>query len=111
MKFRKKAHVVEAFKWEGSLMALQKWLNATGYGESSCVVSPEPIRAREIYMNNPVQKTSSRACIGDYIVRGIRGCYYAVQADLFLELYEEVSDEREESETDSPGSEGASSEV
>jgi hypothetical protein len=74
MKYRKKSIVVEAVQWfeDGDHSKVKPWEEKAGYGwiktlEGGHVVTP-----------------------GDWIVKGIKGEFYAVKPDIFFETYEDV---------------------
>lgn len=83
MKARKKPIVIEAVQWTGENASEVKEF----IGENKFLFNLEDkeitIRTLEGEMN---------AIPGDYIIKGVKGEYYPIKADIFKETYEEVKD-------------------
>lgn len=83
MKYRKKPIEVDAYQFK-----LNSWLS---YPEKY----PMVIEVQEGFGMAPVIKTLEGNMYihdGDYIIKGIKGEYYACREDIFNETYEVISD-------------------
>lgn len=84
-KYQHKPTVVEAIQFTGS-NAIDEMVKAWGTDFSKRYMRKVPstmeISTLEGIMN---------ACVGDWIVKGTRGCFYPVNQDLFYDLYKEVA--------------------
>ena len=83
MKYRKKSVVVEAIQWIGDWNAIWKFVhedNVVGKDKEDELV----IRTLEGNM---------KACLGDYIIKGVQGEFYPCKPDIFKLTYEEVKEE------------------
>jgi hypothetical protein len=90
MKFRKKPVVIDAVKWTGE--NLKEVIDFTGLNESANkwtwqeyenIVRIEGLR---IFTLEGVMC----ACVGDWIIKGVKGEFYPIKNDIFEATYEEV---------------------
>lgn len=95
-KFRKKPVVIEAVQFE-HLMTCEELYGVFGIpytvGQEP---KPYPFRFadRSVYMVTPGGET--KASVGDWIIRGVRGEYYPCKPDIFEATYERVIYETED---------------
>jgi hypothetical protein len=90
MKYRKKPVIIEAIKWDGH--NLKEIINFTGLHESARKWTWEE------YENVVAEKGLKifslegphLASVGDYIIKGVKGEFYACKPDIFDITYEEV---------------------
>jgi len=87
MKFRKKPVVIEAIRWDGNLgtlhrlqsMGMETTLYSTGsYPIDICNLRIKTLEGEHI------------ADIGDWIIKGVKGEFYPIKNDIFMETYERV---------------------
>lgn len=84
MKYRKKPFVIEAVQLAASIES-QSEIEAFTHG----LAQPAGDNAMII----PTLEGSMMASVGDYIIKGIRGEFYPIKADIFTATYEEVTEE------------------
>ena len=85
MKFRKKPVIVEAIQWTGN--NYEEICNFVGYkpkyqddvGCEICKLEILTLEGKHIASKN------------DWIIRGVKGEFYPVKKDIFLETYEKVN--------------------
>ena len=81
MRYRTKPVVVEAMRWMGDVEKIRAFMSGDDYYFSaSGTLNIITLEDRHI------------ADKGDWIVRGIKGAFYAVKPDIFDATYEEVAD-------------------
>ena len=87
MKYRKKPVVIEALKWDGT--------NADEIADfmrlNSCMVYGDSEHEDQLYFHIPTLEGEMRASIGDYVIKGIKGEFYPIKENIFLETYEAVA--------------------
>lgn len=98
MKYRKKPVVIEAVQFiytKDGIDALKKFAGAA-LGKISKDRTPDAKAYAEIGTledgEHPEFKVVHIATEGDYIIRGVKGEYYACKPDIFLETYEKFID-------------------
>lgn len=84
MKYRSKPVIKEAVQWTGK--NYQEVLDFTS--EDVRIIKPWHDRAFII----PTPEGDMRACIGDYIIKGLRGELYPCKPDIFEESYEKIEE-------------------
>jgi hypothetical protein len=82
--YRKKPLVIEAVRWEGDFLALSNNLPL----EAHLVLHTHDTDLIVRTLEGPL-----RCNVGDYLVRGIKGEWYPVRADIFEESYEPFNGE------------------
>ena len=89
IKFRKKPVIIEALQWTGD-----NWAELCNFardsGGASVVGDPDSegavhVRTLEDGADSQVEHIASK---GDWIVKGVRGEFYAVKPDIFEDTYE-----------------------
>ena len=92
----RKPAVIEAMVFEYNPKAIGNLLKFCGgfLGRVSKARHPNALAEAEILTleDGITMKAAHIATEGDYIIKGIRGEYYAVKPDLFKELYEEFTE-------------------
>ena len=92
MKYRKKPVVIDAILWSGEnekeVMDFMKWRNA----------SYDKKNGLRIY----TLEGTLYASVGDYIIKGVKGEFYACKPDIFAATYEIAGELSEASEGRSP---------
>ena len=86
MKYRKKPVIIEAVQFKDDADALC---------ELSAFIDNQDLRVDYADPKNPVLKIETlegvmRASVGDYIIKGVNGEFYACKPDIFQKTYEEV---------------------
>lgn len=81
MKYRKKPVVIEAHQWKG--VDYPFFLDFIGGNTEMTFKQALLIKTLEGVM---------RADVGDWIIKGVKGEFYPVKNDIFLETYEKVID-------------------
>ena len=82
MRFRKKPVVIEAMQWNGNNWEeLKTW--------SNCGLMYE-YPAREKKISIKTLEGRMIASSGDWVIKGVKGEFYPVKNDIFLETYEKV---------------------
>lgn len=79
MKYRKKPHVIEAWPFRGCVLTIASkfpGIQIQAKNNSECYI--ETLEGK------------MRVNIGDYIVKGIKGEFYPVRSDIFVDSYELV---------------------
>lgn len=91
MKYRKKPVVIEAKKFETNnepdsknMNDLVLWMNQ---GSNNCIAWHN---GTDIYINT-LEGTHKANC-GDWIIKGIKGEFYPIKENIFLESYEKVEE-------------------
>ena len=90
MKFRKKPAVIDAVEWTGE--NLLQVIRFTGQHASALSYKWEDYEdlvrrdGLKIFTLEGVMKAS----IGDWIIKGVKGEYYPIKADIFAKTYEAV---------------------
>lgn len=87
MKFRKKPVVIEAFQWlhRGNFIkwaSLPKWFT-TAYEKGDVLLLTDGVEIQTL-------EGRIKANIGDWIIKGVKGEFYAVKDDIFRLTYESV---------------------
>ena len=78
MKFRKKPVVIDAIIWNGdNIEEVERWTNKVAHWSS------ERNKVLIDTLEGPME-----ASVGDYIIRGVQGEYYACKPDIFAETYD-----------------------
>lgn len=81
MKYRKKPVVIEALQYTGynadEIIKFTKGMAQKGVGKSLII---------------PTLEGDHIASVGDYIIKGIKGEFYPIKKDIFLETYEKVEE-------------------
>lgn len=85
MKYQKKPIVVEAIQYTGNNL------------QDIChFIGVNVINLRGFYLDTqiviPTLEGSMSASISDYIIRGIKGEFYPIKEEIFLETYEKVEE-------------------
>lgn len=84
MKFRKKPVVIEAVRWDGSSDTANAFI-----GESYGVDwEYAEIGSEDILI--PTLEGKMRGCVGDWIIKGVKGEFYPCKPDIFEATYEVV---------------------
>lgn len=115
MKYRKKPVVIEAMRFDGppaNAHALTSWMEANLYvGLIGDATDPESLRYPDQAEGDPSRPDKGwyidpatgeliirtlegdmRVSVGDYVIRGVRGEFYACRSDIFEATYEAVTD-------------------
>ena len=81
MKYRKKPVVIEALQYTGynadEIIKFTKGMAQKGVGKSLII---------------PTLEGDHIASVGDYIIKGIKGEFYPIKKDIFLETYEKAEE-------------------
>jgi hypothetical protein len=89
MKYRKKPVVIEAVQWDGTLSG---WRKIEGEFPAMRTVSmrrhEERNEASQIRI--ATLEGSYDVSSNDYIIRGVKGEFYPIKNDIFLETYEKI---------------------
>jgi hypothetical protein len=84
MKYRKKPVVIDAIKWTGDNWdELELWCP---YG----LTCQRDIGSKKYVIVIDTLEGRMRADVGDWIIKGIKGEFYPIKNDIFLETYEKV---------------------
>ncbi len=90
MKFRKKPVTIDAIQWTG-----ENWEEIHSFardsGGASLLEGPYPngeVRVKTLEDGTGELQVSHVASRGDWIVKGVRGEFYAVKPDIFAATYE-----------------------
>ena len=83
MRFRKKPVVIEAIQWTGINTS-----EILGFCSVARIKHPDILCAGSIVI--PTLEGEHRADVGDWIIKGVRGEFYPIKNDIFLETYEKV---------------------
>lgn len=87
MKYRKKPVVIEAKKYDGfNYPEIQDWIAGTINMWPQWVHNYGPFEIDTL-------EGKMTASVGDYIIKGIKGEFYACKPDVFEQTYEPVEDE------------------
>ena len=90
MKFRKKPVVIDAVQWTGeNLLQVIRFTGQHASAMSYKWEDYEDLVSRDglkIFTLEGVMKAS----IGDWIIKGVKGEYYPIKADIFAKTYEAV---------------------
>lgn len=87
-KYRKKPVIIEAIQWTGdNIDELRR--EFSNFINDSWIVG----KNSELYLGT--LEGPMHASIGDYIIRGIKGEFYACKPDIFNETYDKVEEEKE----------------
>lgn len=87
MKCRKKPVVIEAKKYDGfNYPEIQDWITGTINMWPQWVHNYGPFEIDTL-------EGKMTASVGDYIIKGIKGEFYACKPDVFEQTYEPVEDE------------------
>ena len=91
MKYRKKPVVIEAVEWTGD--NLREIIDFSGLHPSAKKWSWEEYEAvveKEGLKIFTLESQAFLCSIGDFIIKGVKGEFYACRNDIFLETYEKV---------------------
>lgn len=87
MLYRKKPVVIEAIQYTGSNgWVLKQWSNGEVY--SSPVLEPTENNPTGEYVQIKTLECVMTGIVGDYIIKGVKGEFYPIKAEIFLETYE-----------------------
>lgn len=89
--YRKKPVVINAVQFNGTAdheAAIRAWMRGEPYE-----YKPGEIKQDHCMMHIQTLEGVMTALPGDFIVKGVQGEFYPVRERIFLETYEEVSDE------------------
>ena len=94
MKYRKKPVVIEAFQLNARGLVGEDWFwdavsNNTIITHDFGKYHPEPA-----WCEIKTLEGTMKACVGDYIIKGVNGEIYPCKPDIFEKTYELVGDER-----------------
>lgn len=78
-KFKNKPKIIEALQFTG-----------INYSECEAFIGKDNYDNTLNYPNIKTLEGVMSVCVGDYIVKGIRGEFYPVKPDIFLYSYEEI---------------------
>lgn len=87
-KYQKKPIIIEAIQWTGDNISELR-TEFPNFAEKSWIVG----KNNDLFLDtleNPM-----RASIGDYIIRGIKGEFYACKPDIFMDTYDKVEEGQE----------------
>jgi hypothetical protein len=84
MKYRRKAQVVEAMQWDGTVSGAYELHEFTNYSDGIQINDDGTVRL----LNR--ERTDVRAVAehGDWIIRGVQGGYFRMPARIFAATYE-----------------------
>jgi hypothetical protein len=82
-KFRKKPVVIEAMRWEGDN---DSWDDIESFTKCAARLNYE--KCGEIFINT--LEGTMTACVGDWIIKGVKGEFYPCKPDIFEATYEKV---------------------
>jgi hypothetical protein len=96
--FRKKPIVITGVTWDGSqasTAAIQQWVgNVDGDDRLDCKFLPAAevagICSSDALVWDDVQRGWVAVNLGDTILKGVRGEFYPIRADVLAQTYEEV---------------------
>lgn len=83
-KFRKKPVVIDAWRWDGDVDALNAWIDSVGFPHRFRPSSGGALRIQTL-------EGDMTASLGDWIIRGVKGEYYPCKPDIFEATYEAVA--------------------
>lgn len=92
MKFRKKPVVIEAWQWDGTLerkRLLQDWCDDIYFNLKPVPGAPLPVWDVTIQTLESGSDTH-HVSLGDYVIKGVAGEFYACRGDIFAATYESV---------------------
>ncbi|MBQ4012246.1 MAG: hypothetical protein II602_06870 [Erysipelotrichales bacterium] len=82
-KYRKKPVEIEAIKWNGmNTVDIYEFMKGT-----DAYVGVQTIKEAKLLFINTMEGVME-ASVGDYIIRGVHGEFYACKPDIFKETYE-----------------------
>lgn len=84
-KFRKKPVMIEAVQWDGRMTTVNPLFEKS-------TVSHLSQDCGEDYLLIPTREGEMRAEIGDWIILGTAGEMYPCKPDIFVTIYEEISE-------------------
>lgn len=93
MKFRKKPIIIEAVQWTGeNIKEIKVFTNGKTKYEESTGGSEDGGGYPQIYARLiiPTLEGDHKANIGDWIIKGIKGEFYPIKNEIFLETYEKM---------------------
>lgn len=88
LRWRKKAVVIEAWRFDPSTPELPGWISLSWWHEE---IVPQPMgqgRRGSPVLLIPTLEGTMRANIGDWIIRGVKGEVYPCKPDIFEQTYE-----------------------
>lgn len=89
MLYRKKPVVIEAIQFTGTNgWVLKQWSNGAIY--ASPVLEPAEDNPTGEYVQIKTLEGVMTGIVGDYIIKGVKGEFYPIKAEIFLETYERV---------------------
>lgn len=90
MKYKKKPVIIDAIIWEGNNIHEVKSF-AGDYCEIHKNVEQNTFEViLKTLESNDKLNTRHHASVGDYIIKGVQGEFYACKPDIFLQTYEQV---------------------
>ena len=87
MKFRKKPVEIDAYEFTGgNAYYVNQWARELGY------TGPEFTEFEGTKLAIPTLEGTTIASPGDYVIRGVKGEYYACKPDIFAATYDAVEE-------------------
>lgn len=87
MKYIKRALEVDAMQWDGTLHGLDELYKEFGEGFSKVARFKYMTKAESIALSIQTLEGEMKVSKGDYIIRGIKGEFYACKPEIFAETY------------------------
>lgn len=90
MKFKKKPVVIDAIQWTGGNTAELERFTGMNWSRADAhdIAWEHPDDAEEVVIYNSLEKSWIPCPVTHWIVRGIKGEFYPVEADVFAQTYE-----------------------
>ena len=94
MKYRKKPVVIEAVQWNGlNLEEIKEFVGDSLIYEISDAAWKVGKGAPAVYMEIKTLEGNHKCSIGDYIIKGAQGEFYPCKPDIFMQTYEQASEQ------------------
>ncbi len=95
MKFRKKPVVIEAIRFDGSIISVNEiigWAHAGLLPENNSIIYVAGQHRKDFSLHIRTLEGTMLACPGDWIIKGVNGEFYPCKPDIFEKTYERVSE-------------------
>lgn len=88
--YRKKPVVIEAFEYKGteSIDELVSWVVSGGKSWDDNFVYITSAHTHDLFIKT--LEGQMHASVGDYIIKGVQGEFYACKPDIFIQTYEKA---------------------
>jgi len=87
MKYRKKPVVIEAEQWTG-----ENWFEIGVFAGQAASLVKEGNKSILLIDTLESRKNKFESSVGDFIIKGVKGEFYACKPDIFEATYDKVED-------------------